>query len=216
MKIVYSEVFDSAWKSIKDDLALSAGLTLVFMVGAGVCSKIPVVGTFVTLPFYAGYLRCLMQIRKKETIGYEDFFWGFSQFNRFLHLVLLNVLIGIGAVIGTILLIVPGIWWLIASSFSTQVITLKDIDCIEAMKTSMAMVKGRWWNIFGLMICTGLLVGAGFLCFLVGALIAMPVASLAMIIAAEQLLKDPQVLNPSPGMAPQGPTVPVETTIVPQ
>lgn len=215
MKIVYSEVFDSAWKSIKDDLALSAGLTLVFIVAVGVCSKIPILGTLATPLFAAGYMRCLLQIRKKETIGYEDFFWGFLNMNRLLHLVLLNLIISIGGVIGTVLLIIPGVWWFVATALSFQIVVLKDVDCVEAVKSSMALVKGRWWNIAGLVLTSTLLMIAGTLCFLIGALIAIPVAVLAILIAAEKLLSEPNILNP-PTVQPPEPSAPVETTIVPQ
>lgn len=211
MKLVYSEIFDSAWKSIKDDLALSAGLTLVFLVAAGVCSKIPFVGTIVSLPLGAGYIRCLLKIRAKETMGYGDFFWGFSNLNRLLHLILLNLLIGIGGAIGLVLLVIPGVWWFVATGFGLQIFVLKDVDAVEALKSSLALVKGRWWNVFGLTLTGGLLVMAGFICLFVGALIAIPVATLAMVFAAEKLMADPQILNPS---TPPEPTTPVETTIV--
>src|SRR6476620_1495477 len=112
MKLVYSEVFDSAWKSIKDDLALAAGLSLVFMVAAGFCSHVPVIGAILTLPLTAGYMKCLLKLRAREEFGFSDFFWGFTNLNRFLHLALLNLLITVGMVFGIVLLVVPGIWWM--------------------------------------------------------------------------------------------------------
>lgn len=212
MKLAYSEVLDSAWKSLKDDLALVAGLTFVWLVGAGLVNAIPMLGNVLSFPLLAGYVRCLLKIRAKENFGYEDFFWGFLNFNRLLHLVLANLLIGLGMVVGLILLLVPGIWWIIASFFTLQNMVLKDVDSVGAIQTSMQQVKGRWWNIFGFALVIGLLNIAGALCFFVGLLVSIPVSALAVVIATEQITLQMAPSGPQISGTPQGSAAPVETT----
>lgn len=195
MKIAYSETINAAYNSIKEDLALVAGLTLVNFMGAAAFSRIPGLGIFVSFPLAAGYLRCLLKIRARESIGYGDFFWGFLNFNRFLHLVLAHVLVTLGTIIGTVLLIVPGLWWLIASIFTLQNMVVQEVDSISAIKASLKMVEGRWWNICGFSIVLLLINLLGALCFFVGLFLTMPITVLAAVLAAEALLRDPQVAS---------------------
>lgn len=212
MKLVYTEIFDSAWKSFKDDLALTAGLTFVTMMGVMVASKIPFIGLLFTMVISAGYFRCLLQIRKKEVIGFQDFFWAFQNLNRFLHIVILNILVNFGLVAGFILLVIPGIWWMIASSMAFPIIILKDTDSIGAIRQSLDLVKGRWWNIFGFSFFSAILICAGFICFVIGALVTIPVVCLGIMIAVEQLMAGTAVqIVPT-----TSPISVVETTDTPQ
>lgn len=192
MTPTYSTLFNKSWDSLKNNLPLVAGLTLVYMVGLGAMSCLPVFGGFFTAPFTAGYMICLLRIRKNEVFGYTDVFWGFMNFSRFLQLLLASFLVGVITIAGTICLLIPGIWFAIASSFTTSYIVLNDTDAITAIKKSLAAVKGRWWFVFGLLLFCGLLAVLGALCFVIGLLLALPVSSMMILIAAEQLSTAPQ------------------------
>jgi hypothetical protein len=186
-KLIYSDILNESWKSLKGQLPLVAGLSLVFTVGLLVLFKIPFLGQAVMGPFSLGYLKCLLRIRSNETIGYSDFFWGFQEMNRFVHALLLSVLISLGY-LGFIFLLIPGIWWMVASTFANAIFVMGTEDCIEALKKSIALVQGRWWNVAGLIGVLCLINFAGAMCFAIGIFISLPVATLALYIAAEKLL----------------------------
>ncbi len=190
MKLNYSEILNVAWGHIKNDLPLVAALTLVSMTGLAVCNSLAPLGNLLSFPFLAGYLRCLLKIRNRETIGYSDFFWGFLNFNRLLHLGLANLLVGLGFIFGLIFLLFPGIWWLIASSFALQLMVLKDLDSVGAIQKSLALVKNRWWNVFGFTLLIAMINIVGTLCFFVGVLISIPVSAMAALGAVEFLMKE--------------------------
>jgi hypothetical protein len=186
-ELVYSDVFKEAWEALKGDLALVAGLTAVYIFGIWVVNYIPFVNFIVVGPLIMGYTRCLIQIRKKEVIGYNDFFWAFTDFNRLAHAVILGILGSIGTAIGFVLLIVPGIWFLVSNSFSSAIFLTLKPDGIEAIKMSMDLVRGRWWNIAGFMFMIFLINLAGGLCFVIGLLVTVPVSMLSTVIALEKI-----------------------------
>jgi hypothetical protein len=201
-KLIFSDILGSAWKGIKEDLALVGGLTLVYFVGLAVAGQVPLIGVLFSMPLTAGYFRCLLKIRHREVIGFEDFLWGFWNFNRFLHLILLYAFVWLGGLVGFVLLVIPGIWWFVVTSFSSQIIVLKHVDSVEAIKKSMALVEGRWWNIFGFGFKIFLVNLAGLLCFFIGLLVAFPVTAMAGLIAAEKLLAELPPSSPPQGLPP--------------
>lgn len=218
MKLQYGEIFDTAWKAIKDDLALVAGLTAVYIFGAWVFQHVPVLGVIVAAPLGLGYLKCLLQIRAKQVIGYQDFFWAFIDFNRLAHAVLMNVVLYIAYVIGFFLLVLPGIWALVATGFSSQNFVLDKPDAIESIKKSLNMVKGRWWNVFGLFVWIFLINMAGALCLVVGLLITVPISVMSLLIAAEKLSVTMPIQPPPshPSDSDSKSSEPVEVTILPR
>lgn len=54
------------------------------------------------------------------------------------------------------LLIVPGIVWMVYYTFSMQVVTLRNLTGKEALNFSKFLVKGRWWKVFLLCLVYGL------------------------------------------------------------
>jgi uncharacterized membrane protein len=192
-KLVYSEVFNGAWAAIKDDLALVMGLTLVILFGSWVVMLVPYIGFVLVAPLSLGYYRALMKIRQKQTIGYEDVLWGFTDFNRLLHALILNLIISVGLAFGLCLLVFPGIWFLVAALFAWPLFATDTPDGVQAIQKSIALVKGRWWNVAGFSFFSFLLLMAGSLFFGIGILITLPLFTIANVIAVEKL-QGPEVL----------------------
>lgn len=185
--VSYEELFSAAWSSMRSNLALIAGLSLVYLLGIGMISFIPAVGWMLSGPFTAGYIRSLLRIRANEQLDYKDLFWGFMEINRFIHLVLVSFLASALTIIGFICLIIPGIYLMVATMFSTQVMVLQNVDAVEAIKKSMALVRGRWWWFGGLTFIIGFLNVIGALFFLLGLFITIPLSNLVFIHAVEML-----------------------------
>lgn len=184
-QVTYSNLFNTSWDAMKNQLFLVAGLTLVWTLGVGALSFIPAIGWMMTGPFTAGYLRSLLKIRAGETIGFEDIFWGFTDVNRLIHLVLVGFLVGIITLIGFICLVIPGIYLGVATFLATQVLVVHGTDSVESIKRSMEIVKGRWWWFLGLTVLIGFLNLAGFLCFIVGIFVTIPLSNYILLRAVE-------------------------------
>lgn len=60
---------------------------------------------------------------------------------RLTNLLIASVIIAIGTFIGFMLLIIPGIIWLLLVAFSIQIVMLENLDGVEAVKRSIMLVK---------------------------------------------------------------------------
>ncbi len=197
--LVIDDLLRKSWAPMKDDLPLIAGLSAVYAFAAWVIHFIPFANVIVFGPLGAGYLYSLLQIQKKETIGYKDFFWGFMDLNRFLHLVVLNVLATLAITIGYILLIIPGVWLTVSLFFGTTIFVTTKQDGVEALRMSMDLVKGRWWQCawFLFVLCVLNIVGA--LCLMVGLLVTAPLSVYATVLAMQKLVASrAEVSTPTP------------------
>jgi hypothetical protein len=89
-------------------------------------------------------------------------------FSRFGSILWVGVLTGLAIVGGFILLIVPGILFLVRFSFGSVVVVVENERGTRAMRRSWRLATGRFWKIFGTILL------AGFLGSLVGGLLALP------------------------------------------
>ncbi|MEK7287777.1 MAG: hypothetical protein AAB091_04380 [Elusimicrobiota bacterium] len=78
-------------------------------------------------------------------------------------LVLVNIFYSVVVFVGTILLIVPGIWLAIKYSFAPLLLAVEDHSAFTAFGRSNELVKGRWWGVFFRLGVIGLTAGAGFI-----------------------------------------------------
>ena len=82
----------------------------------------------------------------------------------------------------------PAIYLGTCWKFSLPLIMDKGMDFWTAMKTSMKMVNKHWWQVFGLIIVTGLLNLAGACACCVGLLFTVPVGFAALMFAYETIV----------------------------
>lgn len=188
-ELSYGQLFDKSWATIRQNLALSAGLTLVYFLAAVALSMIPFLGGFLTTLIVPGYMYSLIQIRDNKSIEYKDFFWCVQDFNRLLHWLVANTIKTIAIIVGFILLIVPGIYLAIALALSEPYFIFRKQDGIDSLKGSVHLVDQNWWFMCGLLLFIGILNIVGVLCFLIGVLVTIPTSTLILLYAMEALEK---------------------------
>lgn len=204
------QLFDRAWGSIKNNLALVLGLSLVGALAAVALNFIPVVGGFFSTIIVVGYLACLLRLRLGQAFGFADFFWSFTNMNRFLNTMLATFLAGFAILIGTIFLLLPGIWIYTALAFSNIFLVRNDTDGITALRQSYDLVKGYWWYTFGIVLFISLLNILGALCFMVGLLVSMPLSMLILVEAADDLIRVKGWTQAQLGSGSGGPNAPTQ------
>lgn len=183
----YGELLRSSWACIHPQLALIAGLSFVFVMGYGGVCALPYLGWPLANLLMVGYVACLLRVRKGQSFDFEDFLWGFQNFNRFINVLLLNILTTILCVIGTIFFVIPGIYLFVALFLATVFLVRDDVDAIEAMRRSYYATKENWWFVCGLVLLVGVLNLIGLISMVVGVLITAPLSILITIFAAEGL-----------------------------
>lgn len=125
-----------------------------------------------------GFIKMLLRIYNGENPPLKEIFSAYGVFWKYIGASILYSLIIVG---GLILLIVPGIIWAIKYSFTPLLVIDRKIGPIEALKESGRITNGSKWKLLGFMIVSGLVVLLGYLVFLVGALVAIPLVTLAWI-----------------------------------
>jgi len=80
----------------------------------------------------------------------------FSWYDKFLKLVLTWILMAIMVLIGTLLLVLPGIYLAVSYQLALPLVADKGLGPWEAMETSRKIVSKKWFTFFGLGLVAGL------------------------------------------------------------
>lgn len=117
----------------------------------------------------------------------------FSNGALFLQYILGSICYGLAVLGGFILLIIPGIIFMIMLGMYAYFIVDKNLGPIESLKASRALTKGVRWQLF----CFGALIFllnlAGLLCLVVGLLFTIPASSIATAYVYDQLHKQDEI-----------------------
>jgi len=196
------QIFDQSWDIVKKNLGLCMGLTFLMFLVAGTMKFLPLIGNLILVPFQLGYLRCLWQMQNGKEFDYPDFFWGWMDINRLGHVILLQALVTVFTIFGFLLLIIPGFWVMVATALAMPAfLFMTEPDALAAIKESMAMVKGRWWEVFGFLCVIGLILLVGAMVFGIGLLIACPLVAL-MLLNLTVKLQANKIPDSATGFAP--------------
>jgi hypothetical protein len=127
--------------------------------------------------FQVGWLRMLLTVLRN---GNPELGTLFSGGNRFLALFASFLLTFVGAAFGFLLLIVPGVFLLLALSFTSFFVVDANMGPLAAMRASFTATKGQRLNILVFGFVAMLLMVAGVIACCVGIFVASPVVALAM------------------------------------
>jgi uncharacterized membrane protein len=141
-------------------------------------------------PLFAGalvggwYYYFLLKIRgQPTTIG--DLFGGFTR--AYGSLVAIGILVQIFTIVGLFLLVLPGIYLIVAYSFAYILATDRRLPYWESMETSRKTITTQWWRVLGLILLGIPFVLIGLAALGVGLLVTMPLIVGAQAYAYEDL-----------------------------
>ncbi len=89
-----------------------------------------------------------------------------------------GILISLIVVVGFLFFYIPGIYLTIAMSFFTIVIVYEDAKIGESISRSFKIIKGHWWETFGLIFIFGLIVGFASYVFIIPIYVVFIVAAI--------------------------------------
>src|SRR5205807_4769925 len=75
---------------------------------------------------------------------------------RLLPAIVTVALATIGAMVGLLLLVVPGIWIVVRWYFGAQVAVLEGVPPEQALRRSAQLTQGRWWPTAGALLAAAL------------------------------------------------------------
>jgi uncharacterized membrane protein len=181
------------WDIMKQNLGGFIGFTVILVLISLIPAVMPerlaplvnIVVNVISPILSAGFLIVAFKIIKRQSTEFGDFFLGF---NSFLPIFLTSLLVGIFVLLGMVLLIIPGIFLVVAYSFSIAFVVGRNFDFWEAMESSRKIVSRRWFSFFAFLLVLGLVNIAGLLLLGVGLLFTIPLSSCALAAAFDDIV----------------------------
>lgn len=131
-----------------------------------------------------GAIRIVLNIRAGHKAEFANLI---SEMSQLLNFILAQILVLVVVMIGTMLLIIPGIIATVGLFFVPYIVIDKKLGPVEAMKESWRLTKGHKWNLlwFGsILIIMNML---GMMAFGIGLLVTLPISFLATVYAYKWL-----------------------------
>jgi hypothetical protein len=125
-----------------------------FVAGALITALISVI---ISAMLQAAILRAAAQATIGDPVDpQESYRFGFKRLGS---VILVSVLVGLAVIGGLILLVIPGLIFLVFLSVSVPVLIVENRRGTDAMSRSWALVKGHFWHAVGVIIVAGLITG---------------------------------------------------------
>lgn len=183
--------FSHAWERFKENIWFLVGVQLIIILVSIIetmindISKEEVSWLWVVLAFFflgvktylsMGYLRLCLKCNDNKSLDFDDIF---SDFKLFLKYFLAEIIFGVAVIFGTMIFILPGIYFGVRLMFFGYLVVDKELSATEAISESYAMTNGYFWPLFGFLVMVVLINIIGLLFFVVGVLVTLPITSVA-------------------------------------
>jgi hypothetical protein len=124
--------------------------------------------------------------------------------HRLLSLLWLAIIVTVLVTIGFILIVVPGLWLLVATCVSVPVLMLEGLGGWQAMTRSMRLVDTRWWATFARVLVAFLLYAV--ISFIIGAIVGaitdgLSVSNVTLWVAIDGVLRGFVIILMTPFIA---------------
>ena len=184
-KFMISEVFGTSWKHTKSQIWVLVGLFIGFSILSMIVTLfgmpaqgsivgrviVQIVSLLISCIFMLGYVKNIFQALDGE----EPQFSAYGQQSRkIITYLIANILFSIAVCIGTVLLIIPGIYLYIRLQFFTAFIVEENCGIIESLQKSWNMTQGQTLPLFLLLLTMIGTAIVGCILFFVGFFGAVP------------------------------------------
>ena len=184
-KFMISEVFGTSWKHTKLQIWVLVGLFIGFSILSMIVTLfgmpaqgsivgrviVQIVSLLISCIFMLGYVKNIFQALDGE----EPQFSAYGQQSRkIITYLIANILFSIAVCIGTVLLIIPGIYLYLRLQFFTAFIVEEDCGIIESLQKSWNMTQGQTLPLFLLLLTMIGTAIVGCILFFVGFFVAIP------------------------------------------
>jgi hypothetical protein len=134
----------------------------------------------------AGLFKYYLKLIRAEGPTIGDAFAGFGPAAG--QLIMLGLVSGLLTTIGYLLCVIPGIYLSVSWMFSIPLVIDRNMSFWDAMELSRKVVSKHWFILFALVLVLGLLAMSGIIACCVGVFVTMPIASVAVMYAYEDII----------------------------
>jgi len=180
-----SSALSRGWALLRDHFVVLVGASVLgWLVTVGL-AFVPVLGWIVGFVLMGGLDYMFLRRIRGEEVQIGDVFAGFNL--ALLDLTMTGLVKWLLTSLGLILCILPGIYLAVGYVFALPLAIDKKMQFWTAMEVSRRVVHEHWWSVFALLIVLILVIFAGFLLCGIGAIVAIPLASAALMYVYEDL-----------------------------
>lgn len=173
------------WQLFLANPGLPVAYTLILVV----LSWIPVVGFIVAAvlsgPLMAGYYFALRKQVLGQPVQFSDYLLGF---NNPVPLILLAIVSGALISLGTLLLVLPGIYLAVSYLFAVLLLVDRNLDFWTALETSRKFITAQWFIFLALALLLFAINAAGAMLFGIGLLLTVPFSAAVLTAAYHDLI----------------------------
>lgn len=181
--------YERSWNLLKNHFWPLLGVTLLVMLISAAAGFVPILGIFVSVGlggvFTGGVQYYYLKKVRGEPTTVSDAFAGFNL--AFGPLVIAWIVYVVFSAVGFVLLILPGIYLVVAYEFTFLLILDRKLDFWSALEVSRRVITAQWWRLFGLILLSILFSLIGIICLIVGVFVASVLIQGATIYAYEDL-----------------------------
>jgi uncharacterized membrane protein len=133
--------------------------------------------TLVMLPISVGLILVCVKVVSGVEVSAVSVF---NYFPKTLNLALTYLLMGLMIILGLMLLVIPGIYLMVAYSLALVLLVDKDLGPWEALETSRKAIHKCWFSVLGLWILLGLILVVAMIPMGIGLIWAVPLTMLCV------------------------------------
>lgn len=185
--------FSRAWELVTSDFWPIVGTTALMFVLIWISSS-ALVGLLVLGPLVGGLYWYYLKLIRGEAASLQDAFAGFPV--AFVPLMLTGVVSVLLESVGLLLCILPGIYLYVAWTLALPLVIDKRLEFWDAMEVSRKVINRRWWSFFALNLLWVLINIGGILLCVVGVFVTLPVTTLALAYAYNDIFGRTQSQTP--------------------
>ncbi|MDP3848835.1 MAG: hypothetical protein Q8R10_20670 [Pseudomonas sp.] len=197
------ELLSDAWQRVKGSKGLIIGAVIIYAVAATIINSvfgamlgliglqadpenlagmlagqfvISILGAAVTYPLLAGTM--MIGIRRAADQPF-NFDLAFSGFKNPLPIIITGVLMLVMVYVGFLLLLIPGIYLMIAYALALPLVIERGLSPWQALEASRKAISQHWFKVLGLNLVLGLIVGLSAIPLGIGMIWTVPLWAIA-------------------------------------
>ncbi len=198
------------WKIMKENFIFLAGILLVYYLISSVPSLfkgeeysilysiLSLAGFVVGLMMQMGIIAISLKFCDNKKPEFKELFHTKNLFNFIVG----TLIYGLIVIAGSILLVVPGIYWALKYQFVGYLIVDKGMKPMEALKKSGEMTNGLKWNLLGFYLVILGVNLLGLLALGIGLLVTVPTTTLAYAYVYRKISGGSLTASPTPTTPP--------------
>ena len=144
-------------------------------------------GLIIMAPLHYGACMLFLKAIRGEGINVNEIFFAYR---KTLQIIMANILVMVVVGLGFVMLVVPGIIFACKLSMVPYLMMDKNMEAVEAVRTSWHITKGHSWTIFGMAVLSFFIAIGGVILLIVGIFPAIIWISLAFAAMYNSITKD--------------------------